>query len=271
MPARPQQVDIGNMTTAALAWKHHQGRGYFAAIKHSGDIQLADLLGIERQKTRLSRNTRQFLRQLPANNALLWGPRGTGKSSLVKAIMHEYQHQGLRLIQVAREHLTDLPEICEQVLNLSQRFIVFCDDLSFDGDDPGYKTLKGILDGAVSHTPENVLLYATSNRRHLMPEYMSENRHSQIVDGELHLHEGIEEKLSLSERFGLCLSFHPFSQEQYLGIVEHWLAKLGAPEADEQLSRRAALQWALERGSRSGRSAWQFARDWTGRRRLAQQ
>ncbi len=271
LPPAPKQVELENSSTAALTWKYNKGRGYFCAVRQKGDIQLADLQSIDRQKALISRNTRQFLEKFPANNVLLWGPRGTGKSSLVKAILNEYRDAGLRLIQVAREHLTDLAEIYEQLVDLPERFIIFCDDLSFDRDEPGYKSLKVILDGAISHTPGNVLIYATSNRRHLTPEYMSENQQSRMIDKELHLHEGIEEKLSLSERFGLCLAFHPFNQEQYLAIVDHWLRRLAAPEMDKEATRKAASKWALERGSRSGRSAWQFARDWTGRKRLEQQ
>ena len=271
LPSELRESDIKNLSSSLLCWKQRDGHGQLAEIRQSSEIRLSDLQNIERQKKLITQNTEQFLKKLPANNVLLWGPRGTGKSSLIKAILNEYQGQGLRLIQVEREHLVYLPDICEQIFDVPDRFIIFCDDLSFDKDDPSYKTLKVILDGSVNHTPENVLIYATSNRRHLMPEYMSENQQSQMIDGELHLHEGIEEKLSLSERFGLWLSFHPFNQEQYLTIVNHWLHKLNAPKADEEEIRKTALKWALEHGSRSGRSAWQFARDWTGRKKLEQQ
>lgn len=268
LPEQSAKPDIHQLTGSALRWRCRDGRCRLEPIRHTSDISLSDLQNIERQKTLISNNTRQFINKLPANNTLLWGPRGTGKSSLIKAILNEYCEQGLRLIQVDRLHLTDLPDICEQVDGLEDRFIIFCDDLSFDVDDPSYKSLKVILDGSISQTPDNVLIYATSNRRHLMPEYMSENQQSQMIEGELHLSEAIEEKLSLSERFGLWLSFHPFNQEQYLNVVDHWLKALQAPEREQEQTRKAALKWALEHGSRSGRSAWQFARDWTGKKRL---
>ena len=266
LPHTGQQQGLDD--APVLYWQKKAAGNRLAPVKHTSNIQLADLQNIERQKELLARNTLQFLNNLPANNALLWGPRGTGKSSLVKAVLNEFRSQGLRLIQVEREHLVDLPDICEQLYDSRDHFIIFCDDLSFDANDPSYKSLKVILDGSISSMPANVLIYATSNRRHLMPEYMSENRDSQIIDGELHLSETAEEKLSLSERFGLWLSFHPFNQDQYLAIVDYWLKKLDAPKGDEEITRKAALKWALEHGSRSGRSAWQFARDWTGQQRL---
>ena len=198
----------------------------------------------------------------------MWGPRGTGKSSLIKALLNQFRQDGLRLIEVERNHLLDLHDICDQIQGLDGRFIIYCDDLSFETDDPSYKALKVILDGSISATPENVLIYATSNRRHLMPEYMSENREAVYVEGELHLGETTEEKISLSERFGIWLSFHPFTQEQYLGVVDHWVAQLYGNVTDTQDMHKLALRWALEHGSRSGRTAWQFARDWVGRQRL---
>ena len=208
---------------------------------------------------------RQFVNGLPANHALLWGPRGTGKSSLIKAIFNNYRDQGLKLIEIDRDHLQVLPLICDVLYDSPGRYLIFCDDLSFEAGDPGYKAVKVVMDGSISQTPENVLIQATSNRRHLMPEYMSENRESRLVDGELHLNEGIEEKLALSERFGLWLAFHPFNQQQYLQIVDYWLDKLGVRITDTVPVHKAALQWALEHGSRSGRSANLFARDRAGR------
>lgn len=220
---------------------------------------------MERQKQEISRNTRQFVAGKSANNVLLWGSRGTGKSSLIKAILHQYADQGLRLVEVEKSDLIDLPEIVEQFYQRPERFILFCDDLSFEADDASYKSLKAVLDGSIAAPPENVLIYATSNRRHLLPEYLRENLETRVVEGEIHHGEGVEEKISLSERFGLWLSFYPFNQEEYLHIVDHWLATLGAATTHDPATRSAALQWALQRGSRSGRVALQFARDWAGR------
>ena len=220
---------------------------------------------MDRQKAEIQRNTRQFIAGLPANNVLLWGARGTGKSSLIKALLNEYADQGLRMIEVDKDDLVHWADIVERVYDRPERFLLYCDDLSFEADDASYKALKAILDGSISAAPENVLLYATSNRRHLLPEYMSENQDSRIVEGELHHGEAVEEKISLSERFGLWLSFHPFSQDDYLAIVAYWLGELGWTEGLDEESRKLALRWALTRGSRSGRVAWQFARDWVGR------
>jgi hypothetical protein len=255
-------------TATALRWRCNDRRSWLEPVKYLSDIQLDDLKCIDRQKQAIIRNTRQFLQGYPANNVLLWGPRGTGKSSLIKALLNRFRHERLRLIEVERDHLLDLHDICDQIQGLDGRFIIYCDDLSFAANDPSYKALKVILDGSISTTPENVLIYATSNRRHLMPEYMSENREAGIVDGELHLGETTEEKISLSERFGIWLAFHPFSQEQYLSIVDYWVENLYGPVTDRDAMNKLALRWALQHGSRSGRSAWQFARDWTGRRRL---
>jgi len=260
----------------AFRWRRRYGGGWLQAVAHPHRIALDDLQGIERQKRDIVRNTQQFVSGLPANNALLWGSRGTGKSSLVKALLNAYADRGLRLLEVDKHELVDLPDIAELLHGRPERFVLFCDDLSFEADDPSYKALKAILDGSVSAPPENVLIYATSNRRHLMPEYMRENLDAQHVDGEIHHSEAVEEKISLSERFGLWLSFYPFHQDEYLHIVRHWLARFGvawdggednAGREDDPV-RRAALQWALMRGSRSGRSAYQFARDWAGRERL---
>jgi predicted AAA+ superfamily ATPase len=228
-------------------------------------IRLADLQGIDRQKETLAQNTRQFVARRPCNNALLTGARGTGKSSLIKALLTEYRDQGLRLIEVEKHHLVDLPDIVPLLENRPERFLIFCDDLSFEADDASYKALKVVLDGSVAAPPENVLIYATSNRRHLMPEYMEENRMAQMVEGELHPSEAIEEKVSLSDRFGIWLSFYPFDQDEYLAIASHWLEHFGVPTADEEAWRLPALQFAQMRG-RSGRAAWQFARDFAGKK-----
>jgi predicted AAA+ superfamily ATPase len=231
-----------------------------------GVIGLDDLKEIDVQKDKIRRNTEQFVRGLPANNVLLTGARGTGKSSLIRACLHAFSGQGLRLIEVDKAELVDLPDLVEIVAQRPEKFIVFCDDLSFDEGEPGYKALKSVLDGSVAASTPNVLVYATSNRRHLLPEYMADNlTYTHTEDGEVHPGEVVEEKVSLSERFGLWVSFYAFSQEEYLHIVAQWLGSMGvAPEA-AQAARADALIWALERGSRSGRVAWQFARDYAGR------
>ena len=227
-------------------------------------IRLRDLQDVDDQKRRIDRNTRQFLAGRRANNVLLTGARGTGKSSLIKALLNEYAPQGLRLIEVDKTDLVDLPEIVDLVAGRAERFILFCDDLSFEEGEDAYKALKSVLDGSVSAVSDNVLVYATSNRRHLMPEYHDENLQARHVDGEIHPGEAVEEKISLSERFGLWISFYPFSQDEYLDIVEHWLKDFGVPKRAIAAARQQALQWALLRGSRSGRVAWQFARDYAG-------
>ena len=249
----------------AFHWRKPLHRGHLMPVRHPHRLRLRDLRQVDRQKAEIQRNTRQFIAGLPANNVLLWGARGTGKSSLIKALLNEYAEQGLRMIEVDKDDLIDWPEIIERIYHRPERFLLYCDDLSFEADDASYKALKAILDGSISAAPDNVLLYATSNRRHLLPEYMSENQDARIVEGELHHGEAVEEKISLSERFGLWLSFHPFSQNDYLAIVDYWLGELGdAGELDIE-TRKLALRWALTRGSRSGRVAWQFARDWVGR------
>jgi predicted AAA+ superfamily ATPase len=266
LPGDPAAFDA----SAAMAYRW-QARGLsrsLVPVKNTSRISLSDLQCIDRQKQEIDRNTRQFLQNLPANHVLLWGPRGTGKSSLIKALLNEYHNKGLRLIEVEKEHLVDLPVIVEKLDGQSHHYILFCDDLSFEANDPSYKAMKVVIDGSISSTPDNILIYATSNRRHLMPEYMSENQQSKMVEGELHLSETIEEKISLSERFGLWLAFHPFNQDQYLIIVDYWMKKLQVKNPDTDTMHKAALKWALEHGSRSGRSAWQFARDWTGRHLL---
>ncbi len=246
--------------------KRSNGHGVLEPVKHVGSMALADLQEIDLQKEKIQRNTLQFLQGLPANNVLLTGARGTGKSSLVKACLNTYAAQGLRLIEVDKQDMTDLPDIIDVVSARPEKFIVFCDDLSFDEGEPGYKALKSILDGTVAATTPNVLIYATSNRRHLLPEYMKDNlSYQHTEDGEVHPGEVIEEKISLSERFGLWVSFYPFSQEAYLQIVNQWLVSLGVPLADCEKAHPEALVWALERGSRSGRVAYQFARDLAGR------
>ena len=242
------------------------GQGVIAPVHHVGAMNLGDLKEIDVQKEKIQRNTAQFVRGATANNVLLTGARGTGKSSLIRACLHAYAAQGLRLIEVDTADLVDLPDIVELVAKRPEKFIVFCDDLSFDEGEPGYKALKSVLDGSVSANTANVLVYATSNRRHLLPEYMSENlTYTHTPEGEVHPGEVVEEKISLSEGFGLWVSFYPFSQEEYLTIVAQWLASLGVSAAAIAAARPEALVWALERGSRSGRVAYQFARDYAGR------
>ncbi len=249
----------------AFRWQKKYYQGCFQPVHHPHHILLQDLQGIDRQKQQLACNTQQFLQQKPANNALLWGSRGTGKSSLIKALLNEYAASGLRLVEVEKHDLSDLSDIVEHFYGRSERFILFCDDLSFERDDASYKALKSVLDGSINAPPNNVLIYATSNRRHLMPEYMHENLEAQHIEGEIHQAEAVEEKISLSERFGLWLSFYPFKQDEYLAIVHYWIAKLGKANDSVEMEK-AALQWALLRGSRSGRSAWQFAQDWLGKK-----
>ncbi|MGL1833230.1 ATP-binding protein [Rhodocyclaceae bacterium SMB388] len=251
--------------TTAFRWRRRNGRGALQAVPQPHRIRLQDLKDIDEQKSRIDRNTRQFIEGRLANNVLLTGARGTGKSSLVKALLNAYAQRGLRLIEIDKDDLVDLPELVELVHDRPERFIVFCDDLSFEEAEPGYKALKSVLDGSVAAVPDNVLIYATSNRRHLMPEYHDENLLTRHIDGEVHPGEAVEEKISLSDRFGLWVSFYPFSQEEYLAIVGHWLKTFGASKREIVACRQEALQWALMRGSRSGRVAWQFARDHAGR------
>ena len=254
---------------ASIAFRYRKrgGVGAIEPVRHVATIRLADLKEVEPQKERLLRNTRQFVAGRAANNVLLTGARGTGKSSLIKACLNEYAPQGLRLIEVDKTDLVDLPDIVDQIAERSERFIVYCDDLSFDEGEPGYKALKSMLDGSVAQASENVLIYATSNRRHLLPEYMAENlTYTHTEDGEVHPGEVVEEKISLSERFGLWVSFYPFTQAEYLAIVAQWLSHFGIADAARiEAARPEALVWALERGSRSGRVAYQFARDFSGR------
>lgn len=254
--------------SAATAFRYRKrgGSGLIEPVRHVAPIRLHELVEVEPQKQRLLRNTEQFVAGVGANNVLLTGARGTGKSSLIKACLNEFAAQGLRLIEVDKTDLVDLPDIVDLVAERSERFIVYCDDLSFDEGEPGYKALKSILDGSVSQASDNVLIYATSNRRHLLPEYMSENlTYKHTEDGEVHPGEVVEEKISLSERFGLWVSFYPFTQAEYLAIVAQWLRGFGVDEAAVAAARAECLVWALERGSRSGRVAFQFAKDYAGR------
>ena len=255
---------------ASIAFRYRRrsnGHGVLEPVKHVAPLKLSELKEIDAQREKIVRNTEQFINGLPANNVLLTGSRGTGKSSLVKACLNEFAAQGLRLIEIDKADVVDLPDIVELVSDLKEYFIIFCDDLSFEEGEAGYKALKSILDGSVSAASDNVLIYATSNRRHLLPEYMKENlSYTHTDDGEVHPGEVIEEKISLSERFGLWVSFYPFSQEEYLSIVMQWLTSLGfKDQGGLELAKPEALIWALERGSRSGRVAYQFARDYVGR------
>ncbi|CAN5146046.1 ATP-binding protein [soil metagenome] len=269
----PPPVPEPDWSAPAHRWRERIGLGgarvgWLDAVKRLAPIALDDLHTIDRQKRRIVRNTRQFVERKGANNVLLTGARGTGKSSLIKACLNEFAPKGLRLIEVDKSDLHHLPEIVELVAERPERFIVFCDDLSFEEGEPGYKALKVALDGSVAAQTDNVLIYATSNRRHLLPEYMTDNQSYKVQpDGEIHPGEAVEEKISLSERFGLWISFQPFRQEDYLQVVKHWLHEHGYTATDEPLApwRPAALQYALERGSRSGRVASQFARDFVAR------
>lgn len=254
---------------ASIAFRYRRrtgGQGVISPVQHVGAMSLDSLREIDDQKEKIQRNTAQFVRGGLANNVLLTGARGTGKSSLIRACLQTYAPSGLRLIEVDKADLIDLQDIIELIAARPEKFIIFCDDLSFDDGEPGYKALKSVLDGSVAASTPNVLIYATSNRRHLLPEYMSDNlSYKHTEDGEVHPGEGVEEKISLSERFGLWVSFYPFSQDEYLSIVNQWLTALGFDSAAIEAARSEALLWALERGARSGRVAYQFARDYSGR------
>ncbi|MGP0173789.1 ATP-binding protein [Pseudomonas sp. NCHU5208] len=272
LPALRPQVDWQHCVAAR--WQRDGRSGYLQPLQVSLDLSLSDLLGVDAQREQLARNTRQFVDGLPANHALLWGARGTGKSSLVRALLAEYASAGLRLIEIERDHLADLPRVVELLADLPQRFVLFCDDLSFEAGEGDYRVLKSVLDGSLEQAPDNVLLYATSNRRHLVPERQSDNDNWKMVDGELHPSEAVEDKIALSDRFGLWLSFYPFSQEHYLIVVRHWVAVQARAvdlhwEWDEALEK-AAIRWALGRGNRNGRCAYQFARHWVGLQLLEQ-
>jgi predicted AAA+ superfamily ATPase len=267
-PSVPREPDFKHCF--AFRWRRRAGVGggvhYLQAVAHASNISLDDLQHIARQKAQIEQNTRQFVNRRPANNVLLTGARGTGKSSLIKACLNGFAGQGLRLIEVDKADLADLPDIVDLVAGRPERFVIFCDDLSFEEGEAGYKALKVALDGSVAAQSDNVLIYATSNRRHLMPEKMSDNAgYKHGDDGDLHPGETVEEKISLSERFGLWLSFYPFRQDDYIDIVGHWLASFGCTPAQIAAARGEALQWALGRGSRSGRVAWQFAKDYAGK------
>jgi predicted AAA+ superfamily ATPase len=265
LPQPVSQPDWG----ASIAFRYRKrssGHGVIEPVRHVAAMKLDQLKEIDQQKEKIQRNTEQFVRGLPANNVLLTGARGTGKSSLIRACLHTYAAQGLRLIEVDKADMTDLPDIVEVVSQRPEKFIVFCDDLSFEDGEGGYKALKSILDGSVAAATPNVLIYVTSNRRHLLPEYMKDNlSYQHTEDGEIHPGEVVEEKISLSERFGLWVSFYPFSQDEYLSIVAQWLSSFGVSVAAVEAAQAEALVWALERGSRSGRVAYQFAKDYAGR------
>ncbi|CDG85065.1 ATP-binding protein [Janthinobacterium agaricidamnosum] len=265
LPQAPREPDwkLG----FAFRWRRRNGgASYLQPVKHVSGIALSDLQNIATQKLQIEQNTRQFVQRRPANNVLLTGARGTGKSSLIKACLNQFANDGLRLIEVDKADLADLPDIVDLVAGRPERFIIFCDDLSFEEGESGYKALKVALDGSIAAQSDNVLIYATSNRRHLMPERMSDNSsYKTDDDGDLHPGETVEEKISLSERFGLWLSFYPFKQDDYLDIVGHWLASFGCDAQQIDSARGDALRWALQRGSRSGRVAWQFAKDYAGK------
>lgn len=264
LPHPPASPDWS--ASIAFRYRRRGGSGALEPVRHVATVRLEDLVEVEPQKERLVRNTEQFVAGHAANNVLLTGARGTGKSSLIKACLNEFAPRGLRLIEVDKADLVDLPDIVDLVAPRPERFVVFCDDLSFDEGEPGYKALKSILDGSVAQASENVLIYATSNRRHLLPEYMKENlTYQHTEDGEVHPGEVVEEKISLSERFGLWVSFYPFTQDEYLAIAAQWLRGFGVDETAIAAARQECLVWALERGSRSGRVAYQFARDYSGR------
>jgi predicted AAA+ superfamily ATPase len=265
----PQPLQAPADWSASIAYRYRKrssGHGTLEPVRHVASLGLSELKEIDGQKEKIQRNTEQFVKGLPANNVLLTGARGTGKSSLIKACLNAYAPQGLRLIEVDKDDLTDLPDIIDVVSERPEKYIIFCDDLSFEDGEPGYKALKSILDGSVAAATPNVLIYATSNRRHLLPEYMKENlTYTHTEDGEVHPGEGVEEKISLSERFGLWVSFYPFSQDEYLTIVAQWLTSFGVKATAIDAAKPEALIWALERGSRSGRVAYQFARDYAGK------
>lgn len=249
----------------AYRWRHDRQGMRLVPVRKPHRVELDDLLCMDAQKAEVVRNTDRFVKGHPANNVLLWGARGTGKSTLIKAVFNAFVDYGLRLIEVEKEHLVDLVEIVDLLDGRDERYLLYCDDLSFEADDAGYKSLKTALEGSIAAPPNNVLIYASSNRRHLLPEAKTENQDVHIIDGEIHPGEAIEEKVSLSERFGLWLSFYPYTQDEYLSIVEHWLMRFASGSIGDEATRLAALAWARQRGSRSGRVARQFAIDQAGR------
>ncbi|MDH4573852.1 ATP-binding protein [Salinicola acroporae] len=262
LPEQPPAVDWAR--DVAALWQSHPLGGQLVAVSSRDGVRLDDLIGVERQKRALLENTRAFLKGYPANHALLWGARGSGKSSMVRALLNTLSGEGLRLIQVDRHDLVALPILVQRLRDRSERFVVYCDDLSFEGSDDAYKALKSVLDGTLTGPPDNVLLYATSNRRHLLPESMADNQETHLVDGELHHGDAVEEKISLSDRFGLWLAFHPFDQQSYLEACRHWVSHLGGDDAWSEAARAEAVRYATLRGVRSGRAAWQFACQWVG-------
>ena len=268
----PTAPDPDWKKTIAARWRKRGGRGFLQAVKHPHAVALSDLVAIDVQRKAIDQNTRQFVAGYPANNVLLTGARGTGKSSLVKAMLAKYASKGLRLIEVDKMDLVDLPDIADRIEARAERFIVFCDDLTFDAGEAGYKALKVMLDGTIAGAAGNVLVYATSNRRHMLPEYFAENLETKHVGDEVHPGESVEEKISLSERFGIWISFYPFGQDDYLAAVAGWLAHFGvkapASSREQEQRTREAVQFAIQRGSRSGRVAWQFARAYAGAHRL---
>jgi len=266
LPHEAPATDWG--ASIAYRWRKHNSKGRIEPVQHVHRIALRDLQGIDAQKELVETNTRQFVEGHPANNVLLTGARGTGKSSLIKALLNKYAARGLRLIEVEKHDLVDLSDIVDRIGGRPERFLLYCDDLSFEAGESGFKALKVVLDGSIAAATDNCVIYATSNRRHLMPEFMRENLDYKHVGDEIHPSETSEEKVSLSERFGLWVSFYPFDQDDYLRIVAVWLEHFKAPAARSEAVQRAALQWAMQRGSRSGRVAWQFARDWAGKAKL---
>ena len=266
LPARRVELDWN--TTVAARWFREGRTGYLQGLQVSLDLSLDDLVGVDKQREQLANNTQQLVSGLPANHVLLWGSRGTGKSSLVRALLAAHAKSGLRLIEIERDHLADLPRVVEMLIGLPQRFVLFCDDLSFESGEGDYRVLKSVLDGSLERAPDNVLLYATSNRRHLVPEKESDNANWKQVDGELHPSEAVEDKIALSDRFGLWLSFYPFTQDHFLSVVRHWITVLAKPtglqwEWNHELEI-LAVRWATGRGNRNGRCAYQFARQWVG-------
>ncbi|MCS2611093.1 ATP-binding protein [Halomonas dongshanensis] len=266
LPPAAEPVDWSHHVAAL--WQRYPLGGRLVPVPPRDAMTMDDLLGIERQKRALIDNTRAFLQGLPANHALLWGSRGSGKSSMVRALLNSLSGEGLRLVQVDRHDLAALPLLVEQLRHVPHRFVVYCDDLSFEGNDDAYKALKSVLDGTLTGPPENVLLYATSNRRHLLPESMADNQATQLIGEELHHGDAVEEKISLSDRFGLWLAFHPFNQASYLDACAHWVKRLGRDDEWTDAARDEAIRFATLRGGRSGRAAWQFAAQWVGQARL---